>query len=767
MESDLPSFIARYARPYDAATDDYRRPPFAAPVKAGKNTPIYNAHSYHTKVPPQGIVPYIEHYTDPGDLLLDPFCGSGMTGVAALMTGRRAILSDLSPAAVHIARNYCAHVNVAALRQEFERIKAAVKDEFDWLYGTTCDRCGGPATIRYTIWSDVFDCGRCGTELVLWDLAVDKSSDDVRETFTCPTCGVGWRKGQLRWLKSVPVVTNYECPACKPKRAEHPTSDAEKQRIVEIEAKEIPYWYPTTPFREEDWEMWRGVHRDQRIADVGRFFTWRNLWATARLWSEVQKTPGKDGIRNGLRFVLTSSLVLLSKLTRYNMGKRGNGPVSGTLYVASFVAENNATSLVEGKVADCTQIWDSKSEWGTMFASVQSATCLSHEIDSSVDYIFTDPPFGSNIFYADCNLIWEAWLNEGFTDQSQEAVVHVKHKDRNTLPDYTRLMAESFREMYRVLKPGRWASVVFHNSDDKIWQAILDAAETAGFELAEVNAFDKEQLSFKGIRGQKGLERVTNKDVVLNLRKPKPGEKASTNGKVYADEMERRIVEAIVAFLDGNPSPEDRTLQGLWNRALFDMLREGSVHVSMAQVGELLPYYFKEIDARWYLRGDAVQDGNVFDLKSDAGAITWLTAILANGPQTVGDLITSWQQETAHLGTTNTGRLDRLLQQNFWQDAKTGRWRVPTPAEREKMSNRQSLADEAHLRVVRRFLKGELDRLPPDVELSEWLRFCYRRESYSEAEALFPHIHPERLEPDRYKELKKIVAVCRQKTAIG
>jgi hypothetical protein len=589
----------------------------------------------------------------------------------------------------------------------------------------------------------------------------------VRETFTCPTCGVGWRKGQLRWLKSVPVVTNYECPACKPKRAEHPTSDAEKQRIVEIEAKEIPYWYPTTPFREEDWEMWRGVHRDQRIADVGRFFTWRNLWATARLWSEVQKTPGKDGIRNGLRFVLTSSLVLLSKLTRYNMGKRGNGPVSGTLYVASFVAENNATSLVEGKVADCTQIWDSKSEWGTMFASVQSATCLSHEIDSSVDYIFTDPPFGSNIFYADCNLIWEAWLNEGFTDQSQEAVVHVKHKDRNTLPDYTRLMAESFREMYRVLKPGRWASVVFHNSDDKIWQAILDAAETAGFELAEVNAFDKEQLSFKGIRGQKGLERVTNKDVVLNLRKPKPGEKASTNGKVYADEMERRIVEAIVAFLDGNPSPEDRTLQGLWNRALFDMLREGSVHVSMAQVGELLPYYFKEIDARWYLRGDAVQDGNVFDLKSDAGAITWLTAILANGPQTVGDLITSWQQETAHLGTTNTGRLDRLLQQNFWQDAKTGRWRVPTPAEREKMSNRQSLADEAHLRVVRRFLKGELDRLPPDVELSEWLRFCYRRESYSEAEALFPHIHPERLEPDRYKELKKIVAVCRQKTAIG
>ena len=118
-------------------------------------------------------MPYIEHYTEPGDLILDPFCGSGMTGVAALMTGRHAILNDLSPAAVHIARNYCTPVDVAALRAEFERIKAAVKEEFDWLYGTTCDRCGGPATIQYTIWSDVFECGRCGAELVLWDVAVD------------------------------------------------------------------------------------------------------------------------------------------------------------------------------------------------------------------------------------------------------------------------------------------------------------------------------------------------------------------------------------------------------------------------------------------------------------------------------------------------------------------------------------------------------------------------------------------------------------------
>jgi hypothetical protein len=159
----LHDFVAKYARPYDPASDDYDRPPFAVDIKEGKNDRIYNAHSYHTKVPPRSIIPYILHYTKPGDLILDPFCGSGMTGVAALMCAnppadlleqfpelkdrvgpRASILNDLSPAACHIAYNYNTPVDVDALRQEFERIKAAVKDEFDWLYGHRAlrTRCG-------------------------------------------------------------------------------------------------------------------------------------------------------------------------------------------------------------------------------------------------------------------------------------------------------------------------------------------------------------------------------------------------------------------------------------------------------------------------------------------------------------------------------------------------------------------------------------------------------------------------------------------------
>jgi len=768
---DLQAFLSRHATPYDPASDTYRRPPFAAPVKAGKNTPIYNAHSYHTKVPPQGIVPYILHYTDPGDLILDPFCGSGMTGVAALMCAhppaealhlvpsaqpgpRYAVLNDLSPAATHIAYNYCTPVDVEALRREFERIKAAVKEEFDWLYGTTCDRCGGPATIQYTIWSDVFECARCGKELVLWDVAVDPETGKVRRKFTCPVCGKEQTKREARWLRSVPVVTNYECHAdCKPKRAEHPTTEPEKRRIAEIKAAEIPYWYPTTPF-DESWEMWRGVHRDQGITDVSKFYTKRNLWAMARLWREAEHAQDTR-IASAIKFALTSINNYVNKKQSYG---GGGGGVSGTLYIPSFIMEKHVGLVVARKIKRLLKVY-TLSLRGQCIVITGSATQLDAISDSTVDYIFTDPPFGSNIFYADCNLIWESWLGQ-FTDQSQEAVVHVKHKDRNTLPDYARLMTESFGEMYRVLKPGRWASVVFHNSDDRIWQVILEAAEAAGFELAEINSFDKQQLSFKGIRGAKGVERVTNKDIVLNLRKPGPGEVAAPNGRAYADQQEVRIVEAIAAFLETNPPPEERTLQGVWNHALYGMLRDGSVTLSMAQVESLLPHYFKQVEGRWYLRGEQVIEGGLgLIVKDEPSAIAWLSRILENEPQTTGDLIPKWQVATHDAAIAKP--LDQILEENFWQDERTGRWRLPTKDERRRMSAKEEVAAQAHLRVVHRYLEGSLERRPSDLELCLWIRFCYNRQFYAEAVALFPHVDETRVDAEEYRKVRKIVEVCR------
>lgn len=149
----IEEFIRENGTPYDENTDDYQREPFATDVSEGKNDPIYNAHSYHTKVPFKAIMKYIFHYTNPGDLVLDGFCGTGMTGVAAEMCGsddrelqlhfideynrglwgsRKAIINDLSPIATFISNNYIEHTDAAKLRQLAEEILQKFWRGYSW-----------------------------------------------------------------------------------------------------------------------------------------------------------------------------------------------------------------------------------------------------------------------------------------------------------------------------------------------------------------------------------------------------------------------------------------------------------------------------------------------------------------------------------------------------------------------------------------------------------------------------------------------------------
>jgi DNA-directed RNA polymerase subunit RPC12/RpoP len=231
---------------------------------------------------------------------------------------RRAILSDLSPAACHIAYNYTHPVDVKALKAEFDRIMQELQPERDWLCGTICDRCGAKAAIQYTVWSDVYKCCRCGERMALWDVAVDHNSGRVKDIFSCPACGFMGKKTRHTRVESVPVVTNYECyGACSPVRSEHRTTEAELRLIEEIKAQEIPYWYPTDPFGPRR-EMWRGGHRDAGITRVCDFYTKRNLRALAALWDKVGRIPNRIGAV--LRFIHTALNPIASIRTVYGGG---------------------------------------------------------------------------------------------------------------------------------------------------------------------------------------------------------------------------------------------------------------------------------------------------------------------------------------------------------------------------------------------------------------------------------------------------------------
>ncbi len=140
--------------------------------------------------------------------------------------------------------------------------------------------------------------------------------------------------------------------------------------------------------------------------------------------------------------------------------------------------------------------------------------------DSSIDYIFTDPPFGSNIFYSDMTLFQEAWLGQT-TDHSSEAVVDrsknvkvVRNAER-----YESLIASALKECYRVLKPNRWLSLVFSNTNGELWALIQRAIANSGFtlDMDRIAILNKGQRSIKGLTSS--YEKVVTEDLVLSMKK--------------------------------------------------------------------------------------------------------------------------------------------------------------------------------------------------------------------------------------------------------
>ena len=147
--------------------------------------------------------------------------------------------------------------------------------------------------------------------------------------------------------------------------------------------------------------------------------------------------------------------------------------LSGVYYVPSQLSECSPWYVLDGKLKRLVRTFQDNLDSGITSCATSASTTASLGIPSgSIDYIFTDPPFGENIYYADLNFLIESWHGV-LTNAEPEAIVdRFKKKD---LPEYQRLMQRCFQEYRRALKPGRWITVVFHNSKNAVWTAIQEA----------------------------------------------------------------------------------------------------------------------------------------------------------------------------------------------------------------------------------------------------------------------------------------------------
>jgi hypothetical protein len=788
-------------KPEKPADYHYHREPFAADVSEGRSGLFYDAHSYHTKVPHKAIMRFILHYTEPGDIVFDGFCGTGMTGVAAQMCGardvvlalgyqvkpdgtilqeeadedgkkawkpisklgaRKAALNDLSPAATFIAYNFNTPVEVNEFEVAAIRLLSLVESDYGWIYETKHSEENQRGKINYIIWSDVFLCPNCSSEILFWDAAVDHSAGRLSDSIQCYKCGIQQSKRDLDrvWVsefsksqktvikkaKQLPVLINYTVDGKRyEKRPDHEDVELiEKINNLDIKVtsgeREIPDGFNT-----------RQPKLSHGVSQIQDFYTKRNFYALSILRSNLPK--GRIG--KALEFLINSyDLTHSTLMTRVIFKGGGKKPVltgyqSGTLYISSLPVEKNIfQGILKQKLPIILNSLRSVKYHQVTFTGSAAQTGLR---DESIDYLFVDPPFGANIMYSELNFLSESWTGVCTNDIPEAIVNKVKNK---SLSDYRLLMEICFKEAYRVLKKGRWMTVEFSNTKASVWNSIQTALTESGFIVSNISALDKKQGSFKAVTTPTAVKQ----DLVISAYKPNGGFEARFEKEAQTEEGVWDFIRTHLKYLpvtkklglDLIAIPE-RDPRILYDQVIAYYVRKGynvpidshefqlglSQRFSERDGMYFLPEQVAEYDRKKMIGGGRPLQQSLF-VSDEASAIEWLRSLLRDKPQSFQDINPLFMKEISGWSKNEVGlELSTLLEQNFlpydgkgpvpdqihsylstnWKDLRNlakddpalvakakGRWYVPNP---NKAGDLEKLREKALLKEFEEYKQAK------------------------------------------------------------
>lgn len=725
--------------------------PYASDVSEGKNNPIYMAHAYHTKVPHPAIMRYILHYTQPGDIIFDGFAGTGMTGVAAGKCSdkaevnsldvngnigqRHCILGDLSPIASFITYNFNNPVDENFLSLKAKEIIGDVKKELGYLYNTKHTN-GDLGCISYVIWSDVLRCPNCGNELSYWRESVDEEMHI--KPIVCPHCGAKIEKtkntvcketkvsanGDVVFVtKKEPVLIRYEY---KGKKYTKIPDEDDLKLISDLDSKVPNVFFPKNKIID-------GVKTAELIrsgyTDISMLYTRRNLFIFSALWEKMRNYPL-------LRFALTAILVKTGSLL-HNIGLKDGkinlaGALPNALFVPSALAERNVFELLEGKLKDIAKMEPSKLH--RCLNQIQSATDLRNIKSESIDYIFTDPPFGHNLMYSELNFIHEGWLGIQ-TNNKDEAIEN--SSQNKSVSDYTDLMSASFDEYYRILKPGKWMTVEFSNTSAAVWNSIQRALTKAGFIISVVRGLDKKQGSYNA----QTTTTAVKQDLVISCYKSSTQLlnklKSSPESSVW-DYIDEHLNHLPVVSSLGNKLTTiiERSPKILYDRLISSYVeRSLQIPLDASKFQKGLRERYIEKDGMFFTAAQAVKyeeqrkKASGFApmgliISDEANGIEWLKHELKE-PKTYAEISPKWMADISGLKKGDIlPELKDILEENFIED-ENGRWHIP---DTEKAIDMEKLH---HKTLMREFNLYKEQAAKPRARIKE-VRVEALREGFKE-----------------------------------
>jgi adenine-specific DNA methylase len=442
-------------------------------VRAETFPPRYRLHKYWGKKPVNVVAAYLRAFSSEGDTILDPFCGSGVSISEAIGLGRRAVGIDLNPIAVRIARTRLRTVSLERLDRAMAEVEARMLPRVDPLRRTTCDRCGGDATIVST----VFD-----------------RTEPMRVKLICECSRKGWERAIRSGERARVLADDLQIP-------EHP---------------DAPLFF--------GWQM-----QKLRRAGLSRFselFSRRNLFVLAHLRRAILDLEDPRS-RDLLLLTFTANLAQCTRMIAdYSGGAGGPSWKLNSYWVPRSWQEldvwhyfTNRYDKTRAAVADMRALL-AKSSTGERDARLHcgdSAEVIAKQVrPGSIDFVFTDPPYGGEgIQYGELSMLWNLWLGDTQQLEREIAFNPYQAKDERF---YAAGLERAFTATARALRREGHMAVTFNNKEIGVWEALMRACKTAGFSLEGVAPLSRSAPAVT----EKNAAAAPKADLVLLFSKKPP-----------------------------------------------------------------------------------------------------------------------------------------------------------------------------------------------------------------------------------------------------
>lgn len=406
---------------------------------------IYKIHKYWARKPWYIVEKYITEYSKPGDTVMDPFCGSGCTGLEAIINGRNFIGQDLNPAALQVTKGTVKNeVDFTSLQEDLQKIESECKETIMSLYTSEdiCENCGKPMHFKYVNIGPKFE-GK--------------------------------------------ISAGVYCSYCSSKTRKRLLTETELSKLAEYENLVIDKWVPDLPFPKK---FYKDRFSYKGILTVADMYTKRNLFALSLLYDSVQKSKPENV--ELIMIAFTNTVLHVSKLKGENVRPLGvNNYWVPDDYLEEnvwFRFEDRAAILVAAKKQQLKREKE-KSKAGIMYgsAAVNKKSALDSMGEECIDYFFTDPPYGEAIQYSELSFVWNAWLKTPYEIEEEVIINPVQNKGAK---EFQTLLSKSLDNIYAALKEKGHFTLCFQNKNSEIWQAVIKHCKELGFKLIDISIYD-------------------------------------------------------------------------------------------------------------------------------------------------------------------------------------------------------------------------------------------------------------------------------------